>query len=57
MKQVRRKQITYDFNYTWNLKETKKRNKQKTGPLNTKNKLVVTKGEACGGLGKIHKGE
>ena len=40
-------------------KKTKQMNKQKskTDPINTENELMISRGEGCGGMGKMGEGE
>ena len=57
MKQVRERQLPYDFIHVWNLRNKTRRRKQKTRLLNIKNKLVVIRGEAGEGMGEMEDGE
>ena len=55
-KPVRERQIPYDFTHVWNLrnkrKQTKKKKNKKTNQK-TENKLMVTRGEMSGEMGKV----
>ena len=52
--------MPYDFTHMWNLKKKKtqmnKQTKNRIRPINTENKLMVSRGEEGRGMGKLMKG-